>query len=49
MAGDRAGVTDDDEYAPRRRVLVAHYPDLATYQALSPRRLPIAVLSRAAQ
>ncbi|TQM26198.1 nitroreductase/quinone reductase family protein [Nocardia bhagyanarayanae] len=42
-------VTDDDEYAARWRVMVAHYPDFVTYQALSPRRLPIAVLSRAAE
>ncbi|WP_068065302.1 nitroreductase/quinone reductase family protein [Nocardia xishanensis] len=40
-------VTDDDEYAARWRLLAAHYPDFVTYQALSPRRLPIAVLTRA--
>ncbi|MET8779759.1 nitroreductase/quinone reductase family protein [Nocardia sp. NPDC004654] len=39
-------VTDEDEYAARWRVLVAHVPDFATYQALSSRRMPIAVLSR---
>ncbi|MEV6280847.1 nitroreductase/quinone reductase family protein [Nocardia sp. NPDC051832] len=41
-------ITDPDEYAAHWRTLAAAYPDFTTYQALSPRKLPVAVLSRAA-
>ncbi|MEV0252458.1 nitroreductase/quinone reductase family protein [Nocardia sp. NPDC050712] len=41
-------ITDPAEHATHWRTLVAGYPDFDTYQALSPRKLPIAVLSRAA-
>ncbi|MFX0574831.1 nitroreductase/quinone reductase family protein [Nocardia nepalensis] len=39
-------VTDPDEYAARWQRLVANYPDFPTYQALTTRKLPIAVLTR---
>ncbi|UFS99247.1 nitroreductase/quinone reductase family protein [Nocardia huaxiensis] len=41
-------VTDEAEYEKHWRTLVAAYPDFATYRALSSRRFPMAVLSRAA-
>ncbi|HLS77286.1 MAG TPA: nitroreductase family deazaflavin-dependent oxidoreductase [Nocardia sp.] len=40
-------VTDAQEYERRWQVLLEHYPDFATYQALTERKLPIAVLARA--
>ncbi|WP_405497613.1 nitroreductase family deazaflavin-dependent oxidoreductase [Nocardia sp. NBC_00511] len=40
-------ITDDAEYDRRWATLVAAYPDFTTYRALSPRRFPIAVLTRA--
>lgn len=39
-------VEDEVEYEKHWRTLVAGYPDFETYRALSPRRFPIAVLSR---
>ncbi|MFI6869807.1 nitroreductase/quinone reductase family protein [Nocardia sp. NPDC050406] len=42
-------VEDPAEYEKHWRTLVAGYPDFETYQALSPRKFPIAVLSRAAE
>ncbi|WP_167837803.1 nitroreductase family deazaflavin-dependent oxidoreductase [Nocardia altamirensis] len=41
-------VTDQAEYAAKWRTLTAAYPDFDTYQALTSRKLPIAVLTRAA-
>ncbi|MBF6134374.1 nitroreductase family deazaflavin-dependent oxidoreductase [Nocardia otitidiscaviarum] len=41
-------VEDQAEYDRHWRTLVAGYPNFATYQALSPRRFPIAVLRRTA-
>ncbi|WP_169813181.1 nitroreductase/quinone reductase family protein [Nocardia jejuensis] len=41
-------VTEDAEYQRLWRILVAAYPNFETYQALSDRRFPIAVLHRAA-
>ena len=40
-------VTDADERAETWQLLTAAYPDFASYQALTDRILPIAVLSRA--
>lgn len=40
-------VTDPAEYDERWRTLAAQYPDFETYQALTSRKLPIAVLTRA--
>ncbi|MFD3704885.1 nitroreductase/quinone reductase family protein [Nocardia sp. NPDC058658] len=39
-------ITDDAEYERLWAVLVAGYPDFATYRELTERRLPIAVLRR---
>lgn len=44
---DARVVTDPAEYDARWQVLIRHYPDFATYQALTTRTLPVAVLSRA--
>lgn len=43
---DARVITDDAERAEAWALLVAAYPDFATYQALTDRELPIAVLSR---
>lgn len=40
-------ITDPAEYAGYWRELVAQYPDFETYQALTSRKLPVAVLTRA--
>lgn len=40
-------ITDPAEYTAYWPKLVAQYPDYATYQALTTRKLPIAVLTRA--
>lgn len=43
---DARVITDDLERAEAWSLLTAAYPDFASYQALTPRRLPIAVLTR---
>lgn len=51
VAGDRWAVTmrelDGDEREAAWTKLVAGYPDFATYQELTDRKLPVAVLQRA--
>ncbi|WP_084524163.1 nitroreductase/quinone reductase family protein [Nocardia inohanensis] len=47
-AVDAQVISDDTEYERLWKVLVAGYPDFATYRELSPRRFPIAVLRRSA-
>lgn len=40
-------VTDPVEYAEVWKVACAAYPDFATYQQLTPRRIPLGILTRA--